>query len=273
MNDDVFSPSQPLFSTDHDLLNPSIPSHPPLSSLLSCPPNMTSSIASETITFGPPHSQWHYHRPSKTYDLSPSSDPPGQKFTLATTHGPADTKISISPELLALIIVDMQNFFLSPRCRDHPLGLEAVEKLGQPGRGAQKVYRAWDTSKDLQRSIGRMQRNADFPQTAGRLAQLGPHRYRHIHHARQRPARLLMRPHSRQPTRTAAWAPTSATTKAASYSPAAGIADIHDSLKKQVQPEDVHCAKNRMSGLWNEEQPLWKYLEKAGEEDAVVYGG
>jgi hypothetical protein len=94
---------------------------------------MTSSRASDTITFGPPYSQWHYHRPTKTYDLSRSKNSHQKKFTLSTTYGPADTKISISPELSALIIVDMQNFFLSPRCRDHPLGLDAVEKLGGPG--------------------------------------------------------------------------------------------------------------------------------------------
>jgi phosphatidylethanolamine-binding protein len=49
-------------------------------------------------------------------------------------------------------------------------------------------------------------------------------------------------------------------------------ADIYDSLKKQVRPEDVHCAKNRMSGLWNEEQPLWKYLEKAGKKTLLFTG-
>jgi hypothetical protein len=89
---------------------------------------MTSS--SDTITFGPPSSQWHYHRPTKTYDLSrPSSspNPKSKKFTLSTTHGPPDTKITISPDLSAFVIVDMQNFFLSPKCRDHPLGLEAVK--------------------------------------------------------------------------------------------------------------------------------------------------
>ena len=48
--------------------------------------------------------------------------------------------------------------------------------------------------------------------------------------------------------------------------------DIYDSLKTQVQPEDVHCAKNRVSRLWNEEQPLWKYLEKAGKKTLLFTG-
>jgi phosphatidylethanolamine-binding protein len=49
-------------------------------------------------------------------------------------------------------------------------------------------------------------------------------------------------------------------------------ADIYDSLKKQVKSQDVHCAKNRMSGLWNEEQPLWKYLEASGKKTLLFTG-
>lgn len=37
-------------------------------------------------------------------------------------------------------------------------------------------------------------------------------------------------------------------------------ADIYDPLKKLVSDDDVHCAKNRMSGMWSEEQPLRRYL-------------
>jgi nicotinamidase-related amidase len=49
-------------------------------------------------------------------------------------------------------------------------------------------------------------------------------------------------------------------------------ADIYDSLKAQIQPQDVHCSKNRMSGLWNEEQPLWKYLESSGKKTLLFTG-
>ncbi len=31
-----------------------------------------------------------------------------------------------------------------------------------------------------------------------------------------------------------------------------------------VRPEDVHCAKNRMSGMWTPSQPLWRELEARG---------
>jgi isochorismate hydrolase len=45
---------------------------------------------------------------------------------MATTQGPKQTAIAIAPEISALVIVDMQNFFLSPEFRHHPLGLAAV---------------------------------------------------------------------------------------------------------------------------------------------------
>jgi hypothetical protein len=68
--------------------------------------------AQDTLTFGPPHSQWVYHRSTKTYDLSRD-----RKYTLtvSTTKGPEETKIKMAAGLTALVVVDMQNFFLSDR--------------------------------------------------------------------------------------------------------------------------------------------------------------
>src|SRR3954464_3678894 len=76
------------------------------------------------MTFGPEGDQWHYSRPSKTYDLTRGA---ALSHTFRTTYGPEGTSISIAPELSALVIVDMQNFFLHPSCREHPTGLAAVE--------------------------------------------------------------------------------------------------------------------------------------------------
>lgn len=75
-------------------------------------------------TFGPPGREWVYTKATKTYDLSGEST---NKFIFTTTEGPKDVSVVISPESSALVIVDMQNFFLSPKCRDHPNGLKAVE--------------------------------------------------------------------------------------------------------------------------------------------------
>jgi phosphatidylethanolamine-binding protein len=49
-------------------------------------------------------------------------------------------------------------------------------------------------------------------------------------------------------------------------------ADIYAPLKAHVQPSDLHCAKNRMSGLWAPEQPLWKTLNSKGKTTALFTG-
>jgi hypothetical protein len=77
------------------------------------------------LTFGPDGNHWHYNWSTKTYDLTRGTKTTGHTFK--TTYGPDDTFVSITPELSALVIVDMQNFFLHPRCREHPTGLAAVE--------------------------------------------------------------------------------------------------------------------------------------------------
>jgi len=49
-------------------------------------------------------------------------------------------------------------------------------------------------------------------------------------------------------------------------------ADIYPPLKAHAHPADVYCAKNRMSGLWSPEQPLWKAL-KAEEKNTILFTG
>jgi nicotinamidase-related amidase len=50
-------------------------------------------------------------------------------------------------------------------------------------------------------------------------------------------------------------------------------ADIYPPLKDHVKEgEDLHCAKNRMSGLWTPEQPLWKTL-KEQKKTTVLFAG
>jgi hypothetical protein len=78
---------------------------------------------SSDITFGPAEQQWHYSPSASTYDLSGGA---GKRLTIATTEGPKDTLITIAPEATALVIVDMQNFFLHSESMDHPHGLSAV---------------------------------------------------------------------------------------------------------------------------------------------------
>jgi phosphatidylethanolamine-binding protein len=75
------------------------------------------------LTFGPPGREWHYSPPTKTFDISNGS---AKKVTIHTSEGAAETFVAIAPEATALVVVDMQNFFLDPKCTDHPNGLKAV---------------------------------------------------------------------------------------------------------------------------------------------------
>jgi phosphatidylethanolamine-binding protein len=75
------------------------------------------------FTFGPELDQWTYDRSSKTYDLTRNST---STLSFATTQGLDGVNVRIDPGKTALVVVDMQNFFLHPSCRTHPPGLEAV---------------------------------------------------------------------------------------------------------------------------------------------------
>jgi phosphatidylethanolamine-binding protein len=49
-------------------------------------------------------------------------------------------------------------------------------------------------------------------------------------------------------------------------------AAIYEPMQEWVRPEDVHCAKNRMSGMWGLRQPLWEYLDSAGKRTLLFTG-
>ena len=78
----------------------------------------------KNVSFGPEGQQWHYSTGTKTYDISGGSS---KKMTFPTTEGPKETSVTIDPASSALVVVDMQNFFLDPKCMHHPNGLNAVE--------------------------------------------------------------------------------------------------------------------------------------------------
>ncbi|KAI0158120.1 Isochorismatase hydrolase [Xylariaceae sp. FL1272] len=83
-----------------------------------------------TLSFGPQGDQWLYDRESNTYDITRgqvSSTRPGWAFE--TTQGAERASLVLAPDISALIIVDMQNFFLHPRCNDYPDGLTAVDRV------------------------------------------------------------------------------------------------------------------------------------------------
>ncbi|KAI0126517.1 isochorismatase [Xylariales sp. AK1849] len=198
------------------------------------------------LTFGPEGNQWHYERSAKTYDLTRGGS---KKVTISTTKGPTDTRITIDPEKTALVVVDMQNFFLDANCRSHPTGLAAVAPtltvINKCRKiGVQVVWLNWGLrSRDLATMPASVQRGfarsliaeGQDPIRNGLGADLGDGKGRTLVAGEWN---------------SLIWPP----------------------LAAAMSPDDVQCPKNRMSGLWSEEQPLWKYLESSGKKTLLFTG-
>jgi isochorismate hydrolase len=69
---------------------------------------------------------WKYNLEARSYDLSRDSK---TKLKLEVKDSRENNSVTIDPLSTALIIVDMQNVFLHPKCRDNPLGLKTVEPI------------------------------------------------------------------------------------------------------------------------------------------------
>ncbi|KAJ9131983.1 Isochorismatase [Pleurostoma richardsiae] len=213
----------------------------------------------DTMTFGPAGDQWTYSRRTRTYDLTRgrSSAEGRPSLTIGTTQGPAGTSIAVDPAASALVVVDMQNFFLHPDCRDHPAGLAAVEptiRVVEKCReaGIKIIWLNWGlTDADLASMPAGVQRGfaralidadpaaapADPPPCGGLGADLG-----------RGQGRCLM---------------------AGEWNSA-----VYGALGTHVRPDlgDAACAKNRMSGLWSPAQPLWRELER-GATRTLLFAG
>ncbi|KAJ3560466.1 hypothetical protein NPX13_g9290 [Xylaria arbuscula] len=71
---------------------------------------------------------WTYYKKFKLYDVSEGVhlDP---AYVFQTTHDEPDTSVIVDiEETAALVVVDMQNFFLHPRCNDYPEGIAAAKR-------------------------------------------------------------------------------------------------------------------------------------------------
>lgn len=149
-------------------------------------------MSEDTITFGTADS-WSYNRITKTYDLTRGSS---KKLSIATTEGYGDTFFAIDPEKSALVIVDMQNFFLNPKCMVHPLGMKAVE----PTIAAIKKCREAGIQVGALCFSSQPSSIRFIPERylvylpsltlLGNLVKLGSHRRRHCENARRRAPRI-----------------------------------------------------------------------------------
>ncbi|KAH8805214.1 isochorismatase [Xylogone sp. PMI_703] len=206
--------------------------------------------ASAPIVFGPEDQQWQYTQSTKNYDISYGS---ARKMTIATSEGSIGTSFTVDPASSALVIVDMQNFFLDAQCMDHPNGLKAIEPtiaLIEKCRkvGIQVVWLNWGlTDADMSVMPAGVQRGflRDIIQST--------------------PLSAPRRPYSGLGSDLGG-------SKGRVLFASSWNADIYPALKAYVQEDDVHCAKNRMSGLWTPEQPLWKEM-KAREKTTLFFTG
>ncbi|KAI1360775.1 Isochorismatase-like protein [Xylaria arbuscula] len=71
---------------------------------------------------------WTYYKKLKLYDVS-EGVPLDPAYVFQTTHDELDASIIVDiEETTALVVVDMQNFFLHPRCNDYPEGIAAAKR-------------------------------------------------------------------------------------------------------------------------------------------------
>ncbi|QDS75170.1 hypothetical protein FKW77_008346 [Venturia effusa] len=225
-----------------------------------------------TAGIGSPPNSWTYS--SKTgFDLTHSNTSLEETLTLKTTTTP----ITIAPSKSALIIIDMQNFFLSPAFgRKRGAGHDALDKLvrfaipAARGCGMRVVWVNWGlTEEDMEVMPAGVSRAFGFEglldgkkvavdkhgKEGGTSRGLGsPCGIVRTEDGEEIDAgRLLMKD---------SW-------NAALYPPLDGIFEQGRGLEKSP---DVLIPKNRMSALWSSETPLNTFLEEEGIKTLLMTG-
>jgi nicotinamidase-related amidase len=200
----------------------------------------------ESVVFGW-EGQWEYLPESRLFDLSRQST---RTLTLpnheanATYHG-----IKIDPDRSALVIVDMQNYFINPEYCHHPPGIATIGPLLATiercrREGIQIIWLNWVTNESEMRKVPpavlrcfnrarvaesshgwNVNLGSEMPNSKGRVLFEGTHN-----------------------------------------------ADLYDPLKAVVAPDDIFCRKSRMSGMWSPDEDLYRYLVASGKK-TVLFGG
>lgn len=220
---------------------------------------------------GSPSTFW-LHSSRTGFDLTHPSDPsspaPGPKLTLQTTTAP----ITIAPAKSALVIIDMQNFFLSPALgRDasgpghaactqlltHAIpaarkagmrvvwvnwGLTEAEANEMPA-GVKRAFGFWADAEDAAGAGVGVDKHGAASTYCGIGAAMGPIQL--DDGQRVDAGRLLMRD----------------TWNADLYPP---LRAAYDAGTRLPHAPDVWIHKNRMSGLWGVSTPLQVFLEEQG---------
>ncbi|KAI0392362.1 isochorismatase [Xylariaceae sp. FL0594] len=216
-----------------------------------------------TISLGPEGDSWVYDRETRVYDLTRGGDGARYSFETITPsesrkrgeteEDKRESSIAISPSHTALVVVDMQNFFLHPRCNDYPAGLAAAERVREVvarcrDLGIRVIWLNWGlTSQDLVTMPAAVQRSfsknlLDLPPTPKSQEEGSQSRHgfgSDMGHGR---GRLLME---------GSW-----------------NAEIYSGLQSCISfSNDVLCSKNRISGLWADDTPLARALKGKKNKD------
>lgn len=227
------------------------------------------------LTFGPPGAEWTYDRSTKTYDLTrginstSSSTVPAAAAAAQHTRAlrialpaggpaPAGATLVVDAARTALVVVDMQNFFLHPSCRAHAAGLAAVGPLRATIAacrrvGVRVVWLNWGLTEGDLRGLpaGVVHGFARAMVTAGDGDdEEEDEEIAVVKKVRESGLGVDLGEGKGRCLVAGEW-------NSEVYAPLAegGTARAE---------EDVWCAKNRMSGLWSEGQPLWRYLSGEG---------
>lgn len=226
---------------------------------------MSPSVLTESSTSPLPHSlpyaltdhdfpggddQWFYDPKSRRFDLSRGAK---RKLTLDADDGIRNHRgVMIDPAKSLLVIIDMQNYFVHPKIRDHSTGIETVKPLISViekcrKEGIQVCWLNWGiTDHDLKVMPPAVTRGFNKAMVNER-----GHGW-HVGLGKPLPEeqggeRCLLQ---------GTW-----------------NADIFDDLKPWVREnEDMRFDKARMSGLWSPELPFHKWLRQS-EKKTLLFAG
>ena len=241
------------------------------------PTNATTDTNSHatTTTIGSPTNFW-LHNPLTGFDLThpptPSSPQIIPSLTLQTTTEP----VTLDPAKTALVIIDMQNFFLSPAFGRNPNGaghaaMEALIQTAIPAArraGVRIVWVNWGLTEEEVEEMppamlrtfgavgaGKIGEGKDGSVYVGLGGDCGMREDVFEGEGREvQPGKLLMRDQ---------W-------NSGLYGPLVGVYD--EGKKLGGGREDVWIHKNRMSALWGGRTALGDFLEEQGIKSLLFAG-
>jgi phosphatidylethanolamine-binding protein len=214
-------------------------------------PSAHTTSTSDVFSFGG-NDQWLFDPLTELFDLSRRHR---RRLTLLQTEQQVRLQhyngIAIDPSKACLVIVDMQNYFIHPTFHSHPAGLAAVEPLLRTiescrEQGIQIAWLNWVISeRDMQTMPPAVQRSFSAQRAResrhGWGVNLG--------------SPLLENKGGSRVLWEGSW-----------------NADVYGPLEAAMCATDVLFHKNRMSGLWRQEEPLHEYLRQ-NEFQTLLFAG